>query len=95
MLAHPWVKIEIAVAADELYFTVANSKPALPEGNHLTKGLGLKNVKKHLAILYPDTHALNINEDMMSFNVSLKVPLFHPDQHHGELITEKLAYELV
>jgi two-component system LytT family sensor kinase len=95
MLTHPWVGIDITIGEDVLHFNVANGKPALAEDNNVTKGLGLKNVKKRLAILYPATHSLDITDDMMSFSVALRVPVFKLDESSPEVITEKLAYELV
>jgi hypothetical protein len=95
MLTHPWVSLDIAIEEHHLYFNLSNSKPTLIGENTITKGLGLKNVKKRLAILYPGTHSLNITDDVMSFNVSLKVPLFNPNENVQEFITERQIYELV
>ena len=95
MLTHPWVNLEIIIGHEHLYFNLSNSKPSLTIDKTTTKGLGLNNVKKRLAILYPGMHSLNIDEDVMSFNVSLKVPLFNSNENLQELITEKQVYELV
>jgi two-component system, LytTR family, sensor kinase len=99
MLTHPWVNLDIVIEDEDLYFNLSNSKPTLTEKS-VTKGLGLSNVKKRLSILYPGTHSLNIAEDVMSFSVSLKVPLLKsndPDSYRDpqEFVTEKLVYELV
>jgi two-component system, LytTR family, sensor kinase len=94
MLTHPWVGIDITIGEEVIHFNVANSKPALVN-NNVTKGLGLKNVKKRLAILYPATHSLDITDDMMSFSVALKIPVFKLDESPQESVTEKLHYELV
>ena len=95
MLTHPWVNLEIVIEDENLYFNLSNSKPMLTGEKTITKGLGLSNVKKRLAILYPGTHSLNITEDVMSFTVSLKVPIFKPNENPQEVIIEKQAYELV
>jgi sensor histidine kinase YesM len=95
MLTHPWINLKIVTEDDELFFNLSNSKPTVIVENSLTKGLGLGNVKKRLAILYPGTHSLNISEDAMSFYVLLKVPLFKPDKEHNALMTEGEVYELV
>src|SRR5687767_11289968 len=78
MLTHPWVNLEIIIEEDTLYFNLSNSKPGLSGEKAITKGLGLNNVKKRLAILYGGRHSLNITEDALSFNVSLKVPFSKP-----------------
>ena len=100
MLTHPWVNLDIVIGEDNMYFNLSNSKPAFTGEKTFTKGLGLSNVKKRLAILYPGAHSLNITEDVMSFTISLKVPLFRPDEHESrrdpqEFITERQVYELV
>lgn len=95
MLTHPWIKLEILIEDSHLYFTLSNSKPALTAEKTISKGLGLRNVKKRLSILYPGTHSLDIAEDVMSFNVSLKVPLFKLDENPTEVIYENERYELV
>ena len=100
MLTHPWVNLDIVIEEENMYFNLSNSKPTLTGEKIVTKGLGLSNVKKRLAILYPAAHSLNITEDVMSFSVSLKVPLFKPNDPDSyrdsrEFITERQAYELV
>jgi LytS/YehU family sensor histidine kinase len=99
MLTHPWVNLEIIIEDDTLYFNLSNSKPTFSGEKAITKGLGLNNVKKRLAILYGGLHSLNIMEDAMSFSVSLKLPLFKPDDPDShrdlpELITNRQVYEL-
>ena len=95
MLTHPWVNLEIIIEEDILYFNLSNSKPGLSGEKAVTKGLGLNNVKKRLAILYGGRHSLNITEDALRFNVSLKVPFFKPNENLQEFITERQVYELV
>jgi hypothetical protein len=95
MLTHPWINLDIVIEDHHLYFDLSNSKPTLSGEDTISKGLGLKNVKKRLAILYPGTHSLNITEDVMSFSVSLKVPLFNLNEDVEKLITERQVYELV
>jgi len=95
MLAHPWVNLDIVIEDENLYFTLSNSRPTLTGEKTITKGLGLSNVKKRLVILYPEMHSLKITEDAMSFCVSLKVPLFKPDENRQDFIIERQVYELV
>lgn len=95
MLTHPWISLDVIIKEQDLHFTLSNSKPIIGGENTMTTGLGLRNVKKRLAILYPATHSLTIVEDPMSFSVSLKVPLFRSNENGIALVREKLAYELV
>jgi len=95
MLTHPWVNLDIVIEEQNLYFNLSNSKPTLTGEKTITKGLGLRNVKKRLAILYPGTHKLNISDDVMSFSIELKVPLFTSNENLQEFIIERKDYELV
>ena len=94
MLTHPWVNLDIVIEEENLQFELSNSKPMSTGEETVTRGLGLSNVKKRLAILYPGTHSLNIIDDVMSFSVSLKVPLIRPNEYEKQL-TGKKIYELV
>jgi len=95
MLAHPWVNLDITIGEENLQFDLTNNKPTYSAERTVTKGLGLNNVKKRLAILYPGLHSLNIIEDVMSFSVSLKVPLLQPNENGQKSIVGKQIYELV
>ena len=48
-----WLQIQLTVSEQELVFKVENSKPELP-----VTGLGLPNVAKRLALIYPGRHQL-------------------------------------
>ena len=95
MLTHPWINLDILIRQHELEFTLSNSKPAIDGEKTTSNGLGLRNVKKRLSILYPATHSLNITDDIMSFAVSLKVPVFQCNEDVHEFGQEVKAYELV
>ena len=95
MLAHPWINLNIVVEEHHLKFDLANSKPTSTVDNTIAKGLGLRNVKKRLAILYPGNHSLIIGEDVMSFNVSMRVPISQRAEKSEELMNETATYELV
>jgi len=69
-----FINININVSDKEVYFYIENSinrnKPFEGKG-----GLGLENLKKRLAIIYPDKHVLHINKTKHIFKVELKI--FH------------------
>ncbi|HVU94750.1 MAG TPA: histidine kinase [Puia sp.] len=66
--------IHLKVEAGYLFFHVEN--PA-PEEDKVadTKGIGLKNVRRRLDLLYGDRHTLDIREENHLFIVTLKMPL--------------------
>ena len=94
MLTHPWINLNIVIEDHVLLVDLSNSKPSLPGETTISGGLGLKNVKKRLAILYPGMHSLEITEDMMSFHVSLQIPLFEANEKAEEPVIKKRNYEL-
>ncbi|MFT3825014.1 MAG: histidine kinase [Chitinophagaceae bacterium] len=70
--------IEIVIVAEphELTMTVKNSKPKIA-GNDMTedKGVGLVNVQKRLALLYPDKYKLLATETERQYSVYLNLSL--------------------
>jgi Putative regulator of cell autolysis len=77
MLAHPRVSLDICIQNNVLFFNLVNSKPSengkKPPGNN--HGLGLKNVKKRLELLYPGCHELQIVENPSEYSAWLKIVL--------------------
>jgi sensor histidine kinase YesM len=75
MLHRPWIKVIIEINEDELFFSLSNSKPALEDNKIGKGGIGLKNVKKRLQLLYPQSHSLTISSSADVFTVELKLPV--------------------
>lgn len=71
----PWLGVEILINNDVLQCKIANSKnedkPYCTEGN----GIGIENVKKRLALMYPDSHRLEMRDERNLFIVSLMIEL--------------------
>lgn len=79
-IQQPWLEVNLSVRnRSELSFSVRNSKS--PENSRdqsgYTEGIGLKNVKKRLKILYPGHHRLKISEEPETFGISLDLELNH------------------
>ncbi|MDR1370964.1 MAG: histidine kinase, partial [Dysgonamonadaceae bacterium] len=55
---------------DRLYFCCENSKPLVPI-KQKSGGLGLKNIKRRLDLLYRDTYSLNVAESDEKYRVNL------------------------
>ncbi len=70
-----FINIKMECGPGEVDLFVKNSKHARPLPENETSGIGLKNVKERLLILYPDQHMLVINEDDDTFELKLKVRL--------------------
>ena len=72
-----WLSLEIRVNNGRLDFRVKNPRVAESSTDETgyTEGIGLKNVKKRLNILYPDRHKLNIKEEPNTFTIDLSIDL--------------------
>ncbi|HEY0656246.1 MAG TPA: sensor histidine kinase [Chryseosolibacter sp.] len=81
MLESAWISIDLSVDGHTLKFKVMNGKPSGIET--ISSGVGLRNVKKRLQMLYPGAHELRITEDDDSFIVALTLEL---DKH---ILSEK------
>jgi two-component system, LytTR family, sensor kinase len=79
-----WITIDLKVVGSQLYFKTANSCPGdcKPDAS---KGVGLSNVRRRLALAYPHRHELNIVRQDQVFSVDLKLQLYEQDQvrHSG------------
>lgn len=75
MLQQPWIKLFITVEENALLFELSNSRPATPITPAIKSGIGLANVKKRLALIYPQRHQLNINSSADAFTVTMRVPV--------------------
>ncbi|MGB5318396.1 sensor histidine kinase, partial [Eudoraea sp.] len=69
--------INIKIDADEnsIRFEIENSISQGPKVIDEIGGIGIENVKKRLAILYPNLHELLINETSLAFKVNLNIDL--------------------
>lgn len=72
-----FVHISFKVWNNELTFQCTNSKPPQPPEESKAKpgGLGLKNIKRRLELLYPGKHALKIEDNESNYKVSLHLTL--------------------
>jgi LytS/YehU family sensor histidine kinase len=65
------ITIRIDIRDHELALFVANKKVAPPEPSTDPGGLGIKNTRQRLQMLYPGQHTLEIKDDNKDFTVSL------------------------
>jgi sensor histidine kinase YesM len=77
MLSEPSVVLNIIIDNNILIFKLINSKPAENNGKQpgTNRGLGLKNVRKRLELLYPARHELQIIENNSEYSVFLTIEL--------------------
>lgn len=74
-LGQSWITISIEVKAEQLLFKVENSKaPAAEDKTGYTHGIGLKNVRRRLELIYKEKYELKII-DTETYLVVLKIDL--------------------
>jgi LytS/YehU family sensor histidine kinase len=74
-LEKPWLSFDLVVQQNAMKCKVVNSKNEfVPVSKH---GIGVENVKKRLAFLYPDKHELKINDEGDFFVVSVLLELIN------------------
>ncbi len=69
-----WMRIELSVKDDELFFQVVNSA-AITGKIKEDGGIGMNNVIRRLSILYPDRHVFQQSRDEETYNISLILAL--------------------
>ncbi|WP_324027296.1 histidine kinase [Maribacter sp. BPC-D8] len=70
-----FIRIKISSTNSSVDFELENSKPEFKVITDDVGGIGIENVKKRLAILYPNRHELVINQTAQTFKVNLKLQL--------------------
>lgn len=98
MLVQPFVMLTISVVDEILYFKLINSKPSTLEETHpnASGGLGLRNAKKRLNLMYPGRHELQLIDEEGTFTIWLQIALSvkMPGISRDQLKKEKVLYEL-
>jgi sensor histidine kinase YesM len=71
-----WITVQLMLYGGEIIFSIENS---LPDHFQQTKksntGIGIENIKRRLALLYPERYSLNIKQEEKSFIVELIITL--------------------
>lgn len=71
--ATPKVEIKIKVAYEYLHLYVFNTTPDKNKNDQVNEGIGLKNVRRRLELIYPDAHNLNCTQKPKQYEVDLKI----------------------
>lgn len=74
VLDQPWLTLQASLDGAALTVKILNSKSAT-ESPSQDRGIGLENVRRRLALMYPDKHELLITNEDEVFIVNLKLQL--------------------
>ncbi len=75
MLDQPWISLKIQVQGQQMQMKLLNGRSEGLEIEETTSGIGIQNVEKRLALLYPNRHEFLITSDDEVFIVNLKIEL--------------------
>jgi len=70
---HGWISMSLQTTGSRIFFSIGNSLPVSGYTKDPTGGIGLENVQKRLALLYPNKHKLSIERGEDSFWVHLSL----------------------
>ena len=71
-----WIYIHLEIKNKKLFLKVSNSKTTLQIAEPMgASGLGLSNVKRRLALLYPNSHELQVFSDSEEHKIALEIRL--------------------
>ena len=70
-----YVKVSFGCSEGKLEFICENSKPEQEIRPKKVGGLGLKNIRRRLELLYPENHQLEIKDERLKYTVKLTLTL--------------------
>lgn len=92
MLEQPWISLSVSLKGNQMHMKLLNGKADSPQERKKTSGIGIANVQKRLALLYPGKHELTITNDEDVFILNLKIEL---EEQIPETIKPRQVVELI
>jgi len=76
-IKNPWLNITLDIEDYSLIFKVENNKPVVDQTDETgyTEGIGLKNVRRRLDLIYPNGYQLNVENGKDLFSIKLSINL--------------------
>ena len=79
------IDISLVTKREAIIFQIQNSIPPLTTMEKEKQGIGFKNVKRQLNLLYPNTHDLVITTTKNNFMVKLTIHIQHVNEIPSEI----------
>lgn len=87
VLEKPWVRLQVDARANHLDFRISNNKPPAESPVSGKSGIGLKNIRQRLELLYHGQYQLEMDCTADTFTVHMVVPLEEAGRGAVELRT--------
>ncbi len=68
-----FINVKMQSNSEKVYFEIENNKHKTAPNSRKTNGVGLENIRKRLALQYPDKHQLKISDKENTFKVYLEI----------------------
>ena len=77
---NPWINIALDIEDDLLGFSVENNRPSVEKADDTgySEGIGLKNVRRRLDLIYGNQYTLDIVSNKDTFRINLQLKLHTP-----------------
>lgn len=74
MLEQPWISISVCITRSQMKFKIINGKPLIQTSDMpVSPGIGLQNLRKRLALIYPNKHNLRVTDHGENFTANLTI----------------------
>jgi len=88
MLEQPWISLQITLDQNEMQMKLINGKTVEKADDNKKPGIGITNVEKRLALLYPKKHEFTITSDPDVFIINLKIELEQIKDQRAKLMAD-------
>jgi len=68
-----FINIKLYSNKDKIFFEIENNKPVTKQNSNKENGVGLENIRKRLALQYPDKHKIKVLDNVNTFKVYLEI----------------------
>ena len=91
-IGKPVINISLSTTPTQIHFRVFNSKPYTSQQDHtgFKKGIGSKNVKRQLELLYPKRYEFHIDNQPNSYEVNLIIKQEHLSQERSNFFRKPI-----